>query len=619
MKRHASWVPLLAVLISLAQLAGCASFPEPGAQTTQDSSSSEPTPSDDDNSYLRMAVDALDRAAQLDGLERVVELEKASWAAARAQNPDLLNQALTLYPGLTLPPEQAARRSAWSALLASMRENAIAALRIISESQRPEDSKALSDYWLAYAEAYRLLDDGSAATLMLVRRDALLDGELRTANHQRIWDLQQQGARFLFYDESIRYDANTQGWLELGRIARQFWNSPQALNQALLLWDSNFPGHPAAIKYRDQARELAVTTLNSAVRRVGLLLPLSGRLTSAAVAVRDGFIAAHLANPENSLDIRIYDSGQDSLRAYDQAVADGAQLIVGPLSKTELERVAQQNAGALPMLALNYREQSAPMPSVLEFGLAPEDDARSAARQALDDGLSHAIALVSDDDFGRRSLAAFEQSFAAGGGSLLDASFFRGSARDYQTTIKSLLRLSESAHRFEAIQRLVGETLDSAPVRRQDAQFVFMAASPQEGRQLRPQLKFYHAEDLPIYSGGRIYSGQPSPRQDKDLNGVRFCAMPWLLGSSELWRERRSAVDKAWPARAKRFERLYAMGNDAYLLTSTLRNASWANLPVIPGATGELQRQGSRILRRLPCTVFERGVPQIRQVQGLNT
>lgn len=561
--------------------------------------------------YVDAAVIALDEAAMADGSARITKLETAAWAAARGDAAELIQQALTLYPNVTLSAEQQATRQTYQALLAALQENPTQALELIGTTARPNRARPLGDYWLTQALAYRLLDDGEAATLMLVRRDAQLSSAQRQLNHARLWSLQQESSRFLFADPNVRYDATTQGWLELGQIARRFWTDETAIYDALNQWQLSFPGHPAHEQYLAIAEQTALTTLHSAVRRIALLLPTSGRLAEAAMAVRDGFIAAHFADTATQLDVRIYDTGRDAMDAYDQAVADGAELIVGPLDKQQVEAVIQYNADRLPILALNYRDQSGQNPAVLEFGLSPEDDARSAALRALDDGLTHAIALVSDDEWGQRSLQAFREAFMAGGGVLLDASYFTGGPREYQNTIKSLLRLQESAARFEAIQRLVGEELDTAPVRRQDAQLVYLAATPTQGRQIRPQLRYYHAEDLPIYSGGRIYAGTPDPRQDKDLNGVQFCAMPWLLGSSETWRTRRAEVTQAWPSRARRYERLYAMGNDAYLLASKLRNANWSQLPLIPGATGELSRQQQRIVRTLPCTEFVGGVPQV--------
>ncbi len=594
-------------------LSACASLQLPAPTPPETSGPQSALESGD---YSSAAVQFLDRAAAEQGLARVAWLEQAAWAAARAEKPELLRQALRLYPEVILSGEQLATYNSYAALASTFDGRHAEALHLIGTTQEPQRPKPRSDYYFAQALAYRALDDGEAATLMLVKRESFLPEELRAANRERIWSLQLEGARFLFSETDPRYDATTRGWLALGRIARRFWSDELELQLALQDWSRQFPGHVAHESFWPRASELAYKTLRSAVRRVALLLPLSGRLAGAASAVRDGFLAAHFAGESPQLQIRIYDSGSNPVSSYEQAVADGAELIVGPLDKQQVEAVIARNGGLLPMLALNYRDQPSTVPQVLEYGLSPEDDARSVARQALADGHTHAIALVSDDDWGQRSLRAFQDAFTEAGGTLLESRIFSGGPREYPGTIKELLRLNDSDQRAAAMQRLLGEELDTMPVRRQDAQFLFLAASPDEGRQIRPQIRFYHAADLPIYAAGRIYAGRPNPRLDKDLNGVNFCTLPWLLDASESWKKIRESIGRAWPDQAERLERLYAMGNDAYLLASALRNANWEQLPQIAGATGELLREGQRIVRQLPCARFEQGRPQALSQQA---
>ena len=73
--------------------------------------------------------------------------------------------------------------------------------------------------------------------------------------------------------------------------------------------------------------------------RIALLLPLSSQQRISAQAVLDGFLAAHLGNP-NAVEsqIKIYDTGLiDAEEAYAQSVTDGADFIVGPLLKPSVE------------------------------------------------------------------------------------------------------------------------------------------------------------------------------------------------------------------------------------------------------------------------------------------
>jgi hypothetical protein len=69
--------------------------------------------------------------------------------------------------------------------------------------------------------------------------------------------------------------------------------------------------------------------------QIALLLPLTGRQSAAAIAVRDGFLTAYYSLPAADRPaLRIYDTFQMSVAAaLNQATGDGAGLIVGPLTR----------------------------------------------------------------------------------------------------------------------------------------------------------------------------------------------------------------------------------------------------------------------------------------------
>ncbi|HRE30628.1 MAG TPA: penicillin-binding protein activator, partial [Candidatus Berkiella sp.] len=68
---------------------------------------------------------------------------------------------------------------------------------------------------------------------------------------------------------------------------------------------------------------------------------------------------------------------------------------------------------------------------------------------------------------------------------------------------------------------------------RQDVDVIVMAAPPAQARQLKPLFDFYYAEDVPVLATSSIYSGSQNPRSDRDVNGVVFCDMPWLLDTTK--------------------------------------------------------------------------------------
>ena len=157
--------------------------------------------------------------------------------------------------------------------------------------------------------------------------------------------------------------------------------------------------------------------------RVALLLPLSGRQQSAGMAVRDGFIAAHLDSVRQrsngrcwSIDVALLGVGE----AHAQAQNAGAGLIVGPLLRESVQAIEPDRLAPMPVLALNYLPDGEPARTGFwQFGLAPEDEAREIAARAIALGQRRAISLAPDNSWGRRLQSAFEDSFTALGGQVV--------------------------------------------------------------------------------------------------------------------------------------------------------------------------------------------------------
>ena len=72
------------------------------------------------------------------------------------------------------------------------------------------------------------------------------------------------------------------------------------------------------------------------------------------------------------------------MQFYREAQADGVDWVIGPLERDQVTRLANLGEIPLPTLALNYTDQMTQADQTLfQFGLAPEDEARSAALLSL--------------------------------------------------------------------------------------------------------------------------------------------------------------------------------------------------------------------------------------------
>ena len=347
-------------------------------------------------------------------------------------------------------------------------------------------------------------------------------------------------------------------------------------------------------------------------QRIALIVPVTGRQQVLGLAVRDGFLAAHLDTipGRQSTFIVIDEAAMGAFEAYQQASAFGAGLIVGPLLKESLQALAGIDS-TLPVLALNsLGDQDPSRPGLWQFGLTPEDEAREVAARAIRLGQRRAITLTPDSEWGRRLLAAFANEFAALGGDLVASRSYNPADNDYSGPIRNLLQIPAG----KLGQRRPGNPAEIPAFgtgRRNDMDFIFVAANSNSGRQLVPQLRFFGAGDVPTYSTSAIW--EDGGADTADLNGVIFPDCPWVVAPDGRSTLIKSGLQQYWGRGALAASRLYALGHDAYQLVPVVLGQAYPgpfSAGDLQGATGILNADSSgRIFRRLAFAQIREGRP----------
>jgi outer membrane PBP1 activator LpoA protein len=454
--------------------------------------------------------------------------------------------------------------------------------------------------------------DAVAGVRSLLERERwLAGGEAVSANRRLMVEgLRTAGLRGASLVPPAGADPLLAGWLELGTLAVELERSPFSAAQRAKDWRARYPLHPANGALLDELlRESAVALEYPA--EVALLLPLTGRQQAAAIAVRDGFLSAYFQQAADQRPrVRVYDvAGQDIGAALVRARDEGAQFIVGPLTKDEVSGAAAIADGHVPVLALNFLPEGAQAPAGFhQFALAPEDEARQVARRVVADGRPRGVALVPTGEWGTRILGAFSDELALLGGEVLARGVYDPADNDYTPEIQQILRLSDSRERYAQLSSALGVKLEFEPRRRGDVEFIFVAAQASQGRLIRPQLRFHYAGDIPTYATSEAF--EPDETANIDLDGIIFPDMPWMIANDPVSDELRGAVKQAWPARANRRGRLYAFGYDAYRLLPTLRARTAGQARRVPGMTGRLTIEpDGRIYRDLDWAQIRDGRP----------
>ncbi|MEM9171756.1 MAG: penicillin-binding protein activator [Pseudomonadota bacterium] len=465
------------------------------------------------------------------------------------------------------------------------------------------------------ATALFLTDEPARAIRTLQQRELWLGSSAEVENNdQLVWEgLLQSDPTALRRDLRTNDDPTVSGWLALGLLIDRAGSG--GMTRGVTAWQRRYPDHPAM---RHVVAGFATTDEpNGTPQQIALLLTLSGRTAVIGQAVRDGFLmhyASRFVDDPQAPRVRVYDiSAEGAISAYEQAKADGADLVIGPLLPRAAAELASYNLQRIPTVLLNYPAVETDSlfgnsePAWLMFGLAPEDEAATVAARAYADGHRRAVAMVPLSDWGKRVFESFAQAFEALGGVVLTYEQYVASETDYSDEIERVMLLTDSVQRYRRMRSLLGGSLQFEPRRRADVDFIFMAANADSGRRMKPQFRFHYAGDLPVYATSHIHDvGRRQP--DRDLNNIRFTDIPWLI---ERMRGRYTILDEASNllVSARQQPRLFALGHDAldvgirYFAGEELDYSGW------PGATGELTIRGDSVHRKTLWAEFEDGRP----------
>ena len=603
---------LIIFLFSLSLLTACGPVRESSQQAQGDPEQNARLLMQSGN-YADAAVEYLDLASKDKQNAAVYRLK----AAAAYVEAGQYNEANTILSETTIPEGdslQNLRRRILSARLElefGQPGKALTLLQEISEPEIPDSLKTsyhdvLARAWLAHGDYIKALSER-----LLLQKYLNTPTEINQ-NYQSLWKVFEAIPADDLDDLRIVAPEELTSWFELASIYQHYRFETGKLKSAIDSWSQSYPEHPAST--------IIVPTLISnseqfveRPKKIGLLLPLSGQYQKASTAVRDGFIAAWYLDNQKDSEIQIYDANSlNIIKMYQQAIADGVDYIVGPLEKEAVDQLADYGNLPVQVLALNRQDTNKEKNNtkLIQFGLSPEDEAVQVAENAMSDGHTLALVITPDNTWGQRIADAFKQRWIELGGGILKQTYYTSNSKDYAPPVKNLLNITSSEARSAELRSKLNIKINSVERRRQDADFIFVAAVPADARQLLPQLRFYHADDLPIYSTSNIFTGVVDGSKDIDMNGVIFTDMPWILDTTHQLSIIQDALNRNWSQEKSSYRRLYALGIDAYHLIPEISRLAIEKNSYLAGETGDLTMNSNNVIKRkLRRAQFVDGVP----------
>lgn len=599
-RRHLS---LTAAVLALG-LAGCT-----GTQVSQSPvSDSTPVTSQPDMAQVESLLDRASRAAPIESAQLKAQAARLLIEQNRKRDASrVLKQINTTL----LPPGLAFEIIALQAQDALEQADPQRALEYLAQ---PRQAPLADDQALSLSElrlqAYEQQQDPVGQTRELISQSRLVD-DRNTDHPERIWhslsQLPPETIEELTRDSSNSY--REQGWFELADSLHKSGDLQQK-SDAINRWQTEWENHPASMTPPTALEALQQQNLD--IRHIALLLPKTGPLARPAQAISEGFLTAYYREQtegKNVPMITLLDASviSEPYQLSAEISSRNIDMVIGPLDKTYVQKLVDAEPMPAPVLALNYAEQHRDTSNMFQFGLAAEDEARQAARQAYADGRRQAAVLTADTSWGLKVAEAFSEAFEALGGEVHGAAHFNDGS--YNQTIAMLMNTDKSRDRAKVIRKLMRQNIEFEEYRRQDLDMVFLSALPNDARQINPTLSFHFANDLPVYATSHVYTGNPNEMTDRDLTNIRFVDSPWSLeapsANKRSLSQQRKDVDS-------RFGRLYALGLDAFELHPFLLQLAALPQSSIEGETGRLSVvDASRVKRTLKWAVFDQGVPRL--------
>ena len=486
-------------------------------------------------------------------------------------------------------------------------------IRALQSVANPQDHNQnwQAHYAITVADSLAANDRLADAAVKRLEAEPLMqDYRIAEVQREKAWqELLQSPVGAIEIKRSRASEHNVLGWLDMAIIRHRYMRNASNMSTAMDEWSQIYPDHPA-IDYIDMSQMGSFDFTVTSPKKIGLFVPMTGKLAPVGELIRDGFMASYYeqANRAEAADVEVYDTnGIDMQTLYQNAFEDGVDFVVGPLLKSNMDDLAAQPSLPIPTLALNRLDSSYVPSNFFQFGLPIEDEARQIARHAMRQGQSRAFIISADSSLGKRAVEAFTDEFERIGGFVVKTANISHN-QNVKAAVMAMLGADQAEKRATDLQNFLNVPIEASGQGSATADFIFMISKVEKARIIKPYLNYYYAYNLPVYATSAIYEGYTNPTRDNDLDGISFTDAPWMLGSTPAIEDSRRKMNQLVPNSTNSLARFFALGHDAYLIIPEL--AEFAQNPnhSVEGLSGYLSMDSyGQFIRQLSWGLFRGG------------
>jgi hypothetical protein len=468
---------------------------------------------------------------------------------------------------------------------------------IVIESIHDEYAMA---YPISYYQLIKLIATDQSLTLKVINaqlRILSVQADITDDDAFLLWQSLSQLSSWQIKQLIIMNPPNFKGWQTLLSIAHRLGSQRQQFNQALDRWQQLNNTHLANIIIPTLRKNSE--TLGSNISNIAVLLPLSGNQKIAGFTAQQGILAAYQENTDRKLHF-IDENNIDMTTLNKKFTEYNIDFVIGPLLKNHVDEYLDQKELMIPTLLLNLPESAALRPHQVALSMRREDEAMQAAANLSQKNYKHPLVIASKSNISHRIAESFTTQWQKIRGDVPEIIYVEAGAK-MQVDLKSSLEVTNSEQRIKNIKRHFNQKVKSELRNRRDIDMIYLVANPAQTKLLKPYIDVNtspFSSVIPVFASSLSHSINDDKSDNRDLTGLIFTEIPWLLLSKQQNKSLAHLSNDLWPQRTDSLERIFAMGYDSLLLANKIPLMQQSNYIRHYGQTGILKLDYDNILTR---------------------
>jgi len=453
---------------------------------------------------------------------------------------------------------------------------------------------------IPYYQLVRLIAADQSLTLEAIDaqlRIFSIESKVTDENVFILWQSLSRLSSWQIKQLKIMDSPNFKGWYTLLSLGHRLGDQPQKFNRALDRWQQANNNHLANIII-PTIRKNPDTTI-STISNIAVILPLSGKQEIAGLTAQQGILAAYQENTDRKL--HFIDENNIEMDTLNKKFTDNnIDFVIGPLLKDHVDDYLKQPELMVPTLLLNLPDRAELKPHQVALSMRREDEAMQAAANLSQKDYQHPLIIASKSNISRRIAESFSKQWQKIRGKVPEIIYFE-SGNKMQVDLKSSLEVTNSEQRINNIRKYFNHKVKSELRNRRDIDMIYLVANPAQTKLLKPYIDVNtspFSSIIPVFASSLSHSINDDKSDNRDLTGLIFTEIPWLLFSEQQNQSLANLSNALWPQRTDSLERIFAMGYDSLLLANKISLMQQSSYIRHYGQTGILKLDNENILTR---------------------